>query len=187
MLSFKPAFSFSCFTFKRHFSSCSLSAIRVVSSGYLRLLTFLLAVLIPSRASRAWHFAQCTLHICFQMSNGEIVQRGNKWVNSFEKEWSFVTTLISRLGAFSGNFNPIAKEADIALDTESYASDVRESLCCYHILVLFWVSSTQTLWLSFFSEVCLSLPQAFDSTRHLPSSSSSDIKFNSTSSPPFTS
>lgn len=54
-----------------------------------------------------------------------------------EKEWSFVKTLVSRLGAFSGNFNPIAKEADIPLDTESYASDVRESLCCYHILVPF--------------------------------------------------
>ena len=115
MLSFKPTFSFSSFTFKRHFSSSSLSAIRVVSPGYLRLLTFLLAVLIPACASWARHFTQCTLHIRFQMSNGEIVQRGNKWVNSFEKEWSFVKTLVSRLGAFSGNLNPIAKEADIPI------------------------------------------------------------------------
>ena len=37
MLSFKPTFSLSCFTFiKRLFSSSSLSAIRVVSSAYLR-------------------------------------------------------------------------------------------------------------------------------------------------------
>ena len=37
MLSFKPTFSLSTFTFiKRHFSSSSLSAIRVVSSAYLR-------------------------------------------------------------------------------------------------------------------------------------------------------
>ena len=37
MLSFKPAFSLSSFTFiKRLFSSSSLSAIRVVSSAYLR-------------------------------------------------------------------------------------------------------------------------------------------------------
>ena len=78
------------FTFKRHFSSSSLSAFRVVSSGYLRLLMFLLAVLIPACASSARHFTQCTLHICFQISNGEIVPWGNKWVNSFEKEWSFV-------------------------------------------------------------------------------------------------
>ena len=48
MLSFKPAFSFS-FTFiKRPFSYSSLSAIRVVSSAYLRLLIFLPAILIPA-------------------------------------------------------------------------------------------------------------------------------------------
>ena len=41
MLSFKPTFSLCSFTFKRLFSSSSLSAIRVVSSAYLRLLIFL--------------------------------------------------------------------------------------------------------------------------------------------------
>ena len=41
MLSFKPTFSLSSFTFiKRFFSSSSLSAIRVVSSVYLRLLIY---------------------------------------------------------------------------------------------------------------------------------------------------
>ena len=51
MLSFKPAFSLS-FTFiKKLFSSSLLSAIRVVSSAYLRLLLFLLAILIPAYAS----------------------------------------------------------------------------------------------------------------------------------------
>ena len=51
MLSFKPTFSLSSFTFiKRLFSSSSLSAIRVVSSAYLRLLIFLLAMLIPACA-----------------------------------------------------------------------------------------------------------------------------------------
>ena len=45
MLSFKPTFSFSSFTFsKRLFSSSLLSAIRVVSSVYLRLLIFHLAI-----------------------------------------------------------------------------------------------------------------------------------------------
>ena len=49
MLSFKPTFSLSTFTFiKRLFSSSSLSAIRVVSSAYLRLLIFLPAILIPA-------------------------------------------------------------------------------------------------------------------------------------------
>ena len=52
MLSFKPAFSHSSFTFiKRLFSCCSLFAIRVVSSAYLRLLIFLPAILIPACAS----------------------------------------------------------------------------------------------------------------------------------------
>ena len=52
MLSFKPTFSFSSFTFiKRLFSSSSLSAISVVSSAYLRLLIFLLEILIPACAS----------------------------------------------------------------------------------------------------------------------------------------
>ena len=48
----KPTFSLSYFTFiKRLFSSSSLSAIRIVSSAYLRLLIFLPAILIPACAS----------------------------------------------------------------------------------------------------------------------------------------
>ena len=49
MLSFKPTFSLSSFTFiKKFFGSSLLSAIRVVTSAYLRLLAFLLAILIPA-------------------------------------------------------------------------------------------------------------------------------------------
>ena len=52
MLSFKPAFSLSSFTvIKKLYSSSSFSAIRVVSSAYLRILIFLPAVLIPACAS----------------------------------------------------------------------------------------------------------------------------------------
>ena len=52
IVSFKPTFSLSSFTFiKRLFSSSSLSAIRVMSSAYLRLLIFLPAILIPAYAS----------------------------------------------------------------------------------------------------------------------------------------
>ena len=52
MLSFKPTFSLSSFKFiRRLFSSSSLSAIRVVSSAYLKLLIFLPAILIPACAS----------------------------------------------------------------------------------------------------------------------------------------
>ena len=52
MLSFKPTCSLSSFTvIKRLFSSSSLSAIRVVSSAYLRWLRFLPAILIPAYTS----------------------------------------------------------------------------------------------------------------------------------------
>ena len=67
MLSFKATFSLSSFTFikrwssssrrsSRLFSSSSLSAIRVVSSAYLRLLIFLPAILIPAYASTSPEF-----------------------------------------------------------------------------------------------------------------------------------
>ena len=47
MLSFKPTFSLSSFTLIKMLFSPSLSAIRVVSSAYLRLLMFFPAILIP--------------------------------------------------------------------------------------------------------------------------------------------
>ena len=63
-LSFKPVFSLSSFTFiKMLFSSSSLSAKRMVSSAYLRLLIFLLAILIPACASSNPAFAWYNLQI----------------------------------------------------------------------------------------------------------------------------
>ena len=58
LILFKPAFSLSSFIFiKRLFSFTSLSAIRVVSSVYLRLLIFLPAILVPAcnSSSLAFH------------------------------------------------------------------------------------------------------------------------------------
>ena len=57
MLSFKPTFSFSSFTFIKRLFSSSHSAIRVVLSAYLRLLRFLPAILISAYAlsSPAFH------------------------------------------------------------------------------------------------------------------------------------
>ena len=56
-LSFKPAFSPSSFTLmKRLFSSSLLSATKVVSFAYLRLLIFLPAVLIPACDSSSLSF-----------------------------------------------------------------------------------------------------------------------------------
>ena len=64
MLSFKPTFSLSSFTFiKRLFSSSSLSAIRVVSSANVRLLIFFLALLIPACTSSSPAFHIKCLHI----------------------------------------------------------------------------------------------------------------------------
>ena len=57
MLSFKPVFSLSSFTFiKRLFSFFSFSAIRVASSAYLRLLIFLQAILILACGSSSLGF-----------------------------------------------------------------------------------------------------------------------------------
>ena len=68
MLNFKPAFSFSPFTFvKRHSSSSSLSAIRVISFAYLRLLIFLLALLIPSCDLSSLAF--CLMYSAYKLNN----------------------------------------------------------------------------------------------------------------------
>ena len=67
ILSFNPAFSLSSFTFiKRLFSSSLLSAIRVVSSAYLRLLIFLLAILIPAYASYSPAF--CMMYSAYKLN-----------------------------------------------------------------------------------------------------------------------
>ena len=64
MLKFWASFFPLSFTFiKRLFSSSSLSAIRMASSAYLRLLLFLLTILILLVFYPAWHFAWCNLHI----------------------------------------------------------------------------------------------------------------------------
>ena len=51
MLSFKPTFSLCSFTYIKRVFSSSLSAIRVVSSAYVRLLIFFPGILIPACAS----------------------------------------------------------------------------------------------------------------------------------------
>ena len=66
MLNFKPTFLFSSFTFiKRLFSSSPCSK-RVVSSVYLRLLIFLLAILIPGCASSSLEFS--TLYSAYKLN-----------------------------------------------------------------------------------------------------------------------
>ena len=74
MLSFKPAFSFSSFTFiKRLFTSSLLSVTWVVSSEYLRLLEFLLAILIPACDSSSLAF--CTMYSACKLNmQGDNIQ-----------------------------------------------------------------------------------------------------------------
>ena len=78
MLNFKPAFSFSSFTFiKRLFSSSSLSAIRVGSSAYLKLLVFLPAMLILAYDSSSLEFCMMLnkLNDAYNLNKqGDIIQ-----------------------------------------------------------------------------------------------------------------
>ena len=67
MLSFKPTFSLSsCIFIKRLFSFSSFSAIRVVSSVYLRLLIFLPAILIPAYALSSRAF--CMMYSAYKLN-----------------------------------------------------------------------------------------------------------------------
>ena len=80
MLSFKPTFSLSSFTFiKKLFSSSSLSAIGVVSSAYLRLLIFLWTILIPACASSSLAFYM--IYSAYKLNKqGDNIQ---PWCNPF--------------------------------------------------------------------------------------------------------
>ena len=81
MLSFKPTFSLSSFAFiKRLFSPSSLSAIRVVSSVYLRLI-FLLAILIPDCASSSLAF-----HMMY--SAYKLNKPSDNLIQTFPQIWS---------------------------------------------------------------------------------------------------
>ena len=78
MLSFKPTFSLS-FTFIKNLFSSSLSAIRMVSSAYLRLLLFLLAILIPACTSSSPAFQM--MYSAYKLNKqGDNIQ---PWCTSF--------------------------------------------------------------------------------------------------------
>ena len=62
MLSFKPAFSLSSFTFIKRLFSSLLSAVRVVSSSYLMLLISLSEIWFQLVLHPVQHFSWCTLH-----------------------------------------------------------------------------------------------------------------------------
>ena len=109
MLSFEPTFSLSSFTFiKRLFSSSSLSALRMVSSAYLKLLTFIWQswiqlVLLPAQCS-SW----CTLHIIvvnkalfvliffFKLTTGRYLNKSRKAFRRNEGHFSSSAHLVPR-------------------------------------------------------------------------------------------
>ena len=73
MLSFKPTFSLSSFTFIKRLFISSLSAIRVVSSAYLWLLIFLPEILIPACTSSSPAF--CLIYsACKLNKQGDNIQ-----------------------------------------------------------------------------------------------------------------
>ena len=83
MLNFKPVFSFSSSTLiKRLFSSSSLSAIKVVSPAYVRLLMFLPAILIPPGDSLSLAF--CMMHsVCKLNKQGDNQKVGQRSKQTF--------------------------------------------------------------------------------------------------------
>ena len=79
--SFKPTFSLSSFTFiKRLFISSLLSAISVVSSAYLRLLIFLLAILILACASSSPAF--CMMYSAYKLNKQD--ENVQPWCTHFQ-------------------------------------------------------------------------------------------------------
>ena len=90
-LNAEPTFSLSSFTFitftfiKRLFSSSSLSAIRMVSSAYLRLWIFLPAILIPACASSSpvFLFILCIKAPSFKKRTNFWQEWAGKWIISF--------------------------------------------------------------------------------------------------------
>ena len=87
MLSFKPTFSLSSSTFiKRLFSSSSLSATRVVSSAYQRLLIFLPTILISACASSSPEFLM--MYSAYKLNKqGDNIQ---PWCTPFPRNQSVV-------------------------------------------------------------------------------------------------
>ena len=99
MSSFRPTFSLSSFTFiRRLFSSSSLSAIRVVSSAYLRLLIFLPAILIPACASSSPVFLM--MYSAYRDSE-TVFQKWEVRISNSEISYQYWNNNLSNLCKFS--------------------------------------------------------------------------------------
>ena len=102
MLSFKPVFLFSSFTFiKRLFSSSSLSAIEVVSSAYLWLLIFLQAILIPACESTSLAF--CMMYSAHKLSKQRDYTSKYSLDVLLSQSWTSPCLVLSVVTDFSGD------------------------------------------------------------------------------------
>ena len=144
MLNFKSAFSLSFCTFKRLFSSSLLSAIRVVSPAYLKLLMFLLAILILACDSSSW------LVFTWSFMKVFCLLRELSWLKSWE-EYFCVPSHKSLCAFFSKssqtlrycNFS-VMTIVDFLLDSKSHRSleftsffslslTLRQNLICWFV------------------------------------------------------
>ena len=91
IFSLKPPLSLFSFTLiKSLFSSSSLSAIRVVSSSYLRLLMFLPPILIPACTSfsPAQHFSWCIACLAYKQTGWQQTALSYSFLNPEPNIWS---------------------------------------------------------------------------------------------------
>ena len=96
MLSFKPTFSLSSFTFiNRLFSFSFLSAIKVMSSAYLRLLLFLPEILIPACASSSPAFLPGGSDGKVSVYNSGDPVQSLGWEDPLEKEMAIHSSTIA--------------------------------------------------------------------------------------------
>ena len=119
ILSFKPEFSPSSFTYiKRLFSSSFLSAIRVILSAYRRLLIFLLKSWFQLLLHPVWHLVWCTFvlsweRICLQFGRPAL----DPWVGKIPWRRARLPTLAFWPGEFQGLYSSCGRqESDILSD-----------------------------------------------------------------------
>ena len=157
MLSFKPTFSLSSFTInKRFFNYSLLSAIRVVSSAYLRLLIFLPAILISACASSSSAFLMM-YSACKLNKQGDNIQ---SWHTPFPiwnqtvvpcpipcpplpKSYTLSFPLASLLQFLRAEWSAVSWAVVLILSQIKLYSHL--SCCAFFISLQCW---TQELWLS---------------------------------------
>ena len=115
MLSFQPTFPLFSFTLiKTLFSSSSLSAIRMVSSAYLRLLLFLLAILIPACTS-------CSLVFHMMCSAYKLNKQGDSI-----QPWRIPFPIWNQSSMYNSNY--------CFLTCKQISQEAGKKLCCSHLL-----------------------------------------------------